>query len=226
MPDVAALLAALQLSDSSFPIGRFVHSQGAEAWLSHHPGADADEIAALAVTMVNAAARVDGVFVVASRRAREVAELLDLDRRLTARKTIPSARTLSTTCGRQLALIAPRIAESPQLSLFAGAVERSATDGNLAIVTGTLAQALEIDAVTAVALELRSTASTVLSTAVRLGRLSPSLAQEQLAGLRPAIGRACEVALATDLDDAFSSMPELEVCSLGHHRAEFRFFTT
>lgn len=226
MTDTTALLGALQLSDSAFPVGRFVHSQGVEAWLNSHPDADADAIASLATTMVGAAARMDGAFLVASSGTREVAGLLDLDLRLTARKTVPSARTMSTTCGRQLATIAPRIADSEVLTLYTDAVQRRETDGNLAVVTGILCQALTIDPSTAVAVELRSTAAAVLSVAVRLGRLSPSLAQEQLARLRPMIAAACDVALTTHIDEAFSSMPELEICALAHHRAEFRFFTT
>lgn len=226
MTDTQALLGALQLSDSSLPIGRFVHSQGVEAWLNDRPDVEPEQIVSLTVSMAHAVARVDGVFLVAAIRAEEVAVLLDLDLRLTARKTLPSARTMSTTCGRQLATLGPRMAESDLLSLYVAMIERRETDGNLAVVSGALSGALGIDPATAVAVELRSAASAVLSVAVRLGRLSPSLAQEQLARMRPELAHACTLALTTPLADAFASMPELEVSAMAHRRADYRFFTT
>lgn len=226
MIDTSQLLGALQLSDSALPIGRFVHSQGVEAWLHAHPSAGSAEITKLARTMVEATARVDSVFLAHAHIAGHINALTELDERLTARKTSPSARTLSTACGRQLAALGTRLVDDPLVSDFADLIAAGRTDGNLAIITGTLTHALHVNAAVAVAVELRGTAAAVMSVAVRLGRLTPTHAQIQLTALHPSIAAACDTALITGLDDAFTSTPELEIAALAHHRRPIRFFTT
>ena len=223
---MTGLLGALQLSDSALPIGRFVHSQGVESWLYSHPDAGTAEIGDLARTMVDTTSRVDGVFLAHAHGADRVGALEDLDVRLTARKTVPSARNMSTACGHRLAALGIRLTDDALVAAFGDLVAAEGTDGNLAVVSGALARALRLDVETAVAVELRGTAAAVLSAAVRLGRLSPTRAQVALTTLHPVIADACRMATRTGLDEAFASMPDLEVAALAHHRRPIRFFTS
>jgi urease accessory protein len=223
-----ATLAALQLADSALPIGRFVHSHGIEAWLSAHPAADPDQLGEVVESAAcEAVAPLDGTCIAHSHRATALDELLAIDELLTARKLAPASRVASHAPGRQLAALAPRLA--PGDSLLAGLCHRVVTretDGNLAVVFGTLARALQIKEPDAVVIELRGFASSLLSAAVRLDALAPTRAQVLLARLAPALAsasvRACEMAL----EDLSSSAPEIELWALSHPRTDSRLFTT
>jgi urease accessory protein len=223
-----SLLAALQLADSALPIGRFVHSHGIESWLHHGSETSPERLAELVeATVCEAVAPLDGVIVAHAHRANELAALLTLDRRLTARKLTPAARSASEMCGRQLAALAPALAPADALvASFAETVRNHDTFGNLAVVHGTVARALEVPVAAAVLIELRGAAAAALSAGVRLGAVSPTRAQVILAGLAPALEAAAERALDLGLDELSSTAPELELCALAHRRADARMFST
>lgn len=228
MTTPAQLLAALQLSDSALPIGRFVHSHGVEAWLRERPELSPATLAELIeATVSQMTAPLDGVVLAHAHAAESLAELIELDEYLTVRKLTPPARKASLACGRQLAALSSRLAAQDELvDEFARAVRDGTTDGNLAVVEGTLARACELTTHQAVLVELRGTASTLLSAAVRLGAISPAGAQGVLADLAPALSAAAELALATALDDVSTTAPEIEIYSLAHLRADARMFAT
>ncbi|HEX5146936.1 MAG TPA: urease accessory UreF family protein [Conexibacter sp.] len=243
MSDPIALLNALQVADSTLPIGRFVHSHGLEAWLAAHPDAPAEQLAELVEAVVcESVAPLDATFTAHAHRASTPARLLALDDRLTARKLAPAARAASQAPGRQLAALAPQLvaaaragtlthdprrpAEDALVTYLAHRVRIRETDGNLAIVAGTLARALGVSAQDAVLVELRGAAGALLSAAVRLGALNPTGAQLALAQLGPAFARAAGDACTRTLDHVSATAPELELFALAHVRADARLFTT
>jgi urease accessory protein len=222
-----ALLATLQLGDSALPIGRFVHSHGVEAWLRAHPEATERELRELTESAVlESVGPLDGAVLALAHRARSVEHLEELDAILTARKLASPARAASRACGRRLAALAAELTTNPLVARLVARVRANATDGNLAVVEGTLARALGVPRRDAVLLELRGAAAGLLSAAVRLGRLAPLRAQAALLALAPAIERAAEDALASGVDDLRSGAFELEVHAVAHRRAETRFFST
>jgi urease accessory protein len=227
LPGAAAFLAALQLSDSALPIGRFVHSHGLEAWLQREDGAGEAELVELIESVLGEAlAPLDGVVLVHAHRAATLDKLLELDRALTARKLSSPARAASCACGRQLASLAGGLTDDALVAALAVEVRERRTDGNLAVVEGPLTRALGMTAEQALLLELRGTASGLLSSAVRLGRLGPTRAQAMLAALAPAIERAAARALHAGLDDLRSTGVELEIAAMSHRRAHVRLFAT
>jgi urease accessory protein len=222
-----ALLAALQLGDSGLPIGRFVHSHGVEAWLASRPAAREDELAELVETVVTESiGPLDGALIAHAHRAPDVDELARLDRALTARKLTPPSRRASRSCGRQLAALAPRLTDDTLAIAFAARVREGRSDGNLAVVEGTLARAMGVAAADAILLELRGAAAGLLSAAVRLGRIDPLRAQAVLHAMSPALARSGRDALAATLDDLRTTSPELEIHALSHRRRDARMFTT
>jgi urease accessory protein len=223
-----ALLAAVQLSDSALPIGRFVHSHGLEAWLRDHSAASDAALAELVEAAVcEGIAPLDGATVAHAHRAESVEQLAFLDQRLTARKLSPAARNAAQACGRKLSALAPRLATDDVLiGQFAAVVARRDTDGNLAVVEGTLARAMGLSMLDAVLIELRSSAASLLSAAVRLGAMSPTTGQTILAELSATLTTAAELATTLGPDELRSSAPELELYALAHRRTEGRLFST
>ena len=223
-------LAALQLSDSALPIGRFIYSGGLEAMLEADPTIGEGELVELVQTsLVHSVGPLDGVTVAeAHHRQREadLQSLLELDRLVTARKLTPASRISSTSCGNQLAALSDQLVEDEIVAELCASVRQSATDGNLAVVEGALAASLDIGCEEAVLLELRGAASTFFSTAIRLGRMSARRAQGALRHCVPAITEAADLALNLSVGEMYSVFPELEIYALRHERAEIRLFTT
>jgi urease accessory protein len=223
-----ALLAAVQLADSALPIGRFVHSHGLEAWLRDNPSASESALADLVEAVVcEGVAPLDGAVVAHAHRASSAEQLGLLDQTLTARKLSPASRSASHACGRKLASIAPKLATGDVLvDELAGLVERRETDGNLAVVEGTLSRAMGLTPLEATVLELRGVAASLLSAAVRLGAMSPTAAQTIIARLTPLLASSAEHASTLGIEELRSATPELELYALAHSRAEGRLFST
>ena len=159
MPDDAGLafLAALQLADSSLPIGRMVHSQGLEAWLVGNLDAGPAQIGQVVETMIlEVAAPLDGVILVHAHRAADAPTLRALDAFATACKVTQASRDASSSCGRRLARIATRLAPiEPALSTFFDDIATGSTPGHLAVVEGALTRTLGLAEREAVLLEMR-----------------------------------------------------------------------
>jgi urease accessory protein len=228
MSDPSRLLAALQLADSALPIGRFVHSHGVEAWLRDRGDVPADTLAELVeATVCEGVAPLDGAVLGHAHGACSISELVALDELLTARKLTVSSRKASQACGRQLAALAPQLMhEDPLVVELARMVRAGDTDGNLAVVEGTLARAFGLSAREAILVELRSAATALLSAAIRLGAVSPVRVQLVLAQLAPALARAASDALALGPGQLSATAPELELFALAHARVAGRLFAT
>jgi urease accessory protein len=226
-PASSAFLAALQLGDPSLPIGRFVHSHGLEAWLARHADAGELELEELVRSVIlEGVGRLDGAAVALAHRCGSLDELRELDRIVSARKTLAPARAASQACGRQLALLAPRLTDDPLVRELASAIRRGDLDGNIAVIAGALSCALGIDEREAVLLELRGAMTSLLSSALRLGRLGPIAAQTMALRLSPALVVACEAARVRPADELYSSAVELDVAALAHGRRDARTFAT
>ena len=131
------LLGALQLADSSLPIGRFAHSYGLESMLAEWPELEEAELGELVETAIReSVGPLDGVAVAHAHRAVSAGELHELDAWLTARKLAPGARRASTSCGRRLAALTSRLTDREPVIAFAAAVDAGESDGNLAVVHG------------------------------------------------------------------------------------------
>lgn len=221
-------LAALLLGDTGLPIGRFAHSHGLEGLLAAERDITEPSLLELVETVIlESAGPLDGAACAIAHRASvrlDMGELVALDRRVTARKLSAASRSASTSCGRRLAALVPLLVDGGIAGTFGAAVAAWETDGNLAVVEGVLGCALGLSERQVVLLDLRGLAASLLSAAVRLGRLSAFRSQALLRQAEPALLEATAAALATDV--LRSTSPELEIFALAHRRAEARLFAT
>jgi urease accessory protein len=225
-----AFLRCLQLSDSALPIGRYVHSLGLEALLEHDQALDSEGLCQVVQSFISeGVARLDAVAVAEAHRHlidRNLERLLALDRVLTARKLSQAARRASQTCGGQLAALATSLVTDPVLNSFCGAIRAGESVGNLAVVEGAFAASLGLPPTWAVMIELRGAAASMLSAAVRLGRLSAMRAQHLLTNTETVIARAAAEAMSCSVSDMCSSAIELEIHAMRHARAQSKLFMT
>ena len=141
---VDPLLGALALGDSALPIGRFVHSGGLEAWLGERPASPAG-----AVARADAHGGVRGRRTARRRRPRARAprgqpRAADRTRPDPDRSQADTGLPQSITRLRAAAggTRAPSRPADKLVREISAAVRDRRTDGNLAVIEGTLARAL------------------------------------------------------------------------------------
>ena len=206
------LLSLLQISDSAFPSGRIVHSNGVEAWLTGHATARETEILEMMhCYLAESYAPLDASAIGHAWRCTTLRDLLRLDQLITAYKIADYARTASESCGRQLAWLAQQVLLAEQQVPFMAEVAAGTTPANLCVVEGALSRALGIGLNESVLSGIRSAFAGMLSVAVRLGRVGPLWAQEMLHEARPRLIGLTRLAVATSVDDVRSACPELEI---------------
>lgn len=222
-----AELAWLQLHDSSFPSGRFVHSNGLEAWLAAQPAADEAQVAeAIRDYISGNAATLDAVVLGHAWSTEDTGALVELDHVARAHKITRSARTSSESCGRQLATVSRRTLRVAADIDYLDRVVSGGTPGNQAVVEGVVQRALGIGRSRAIAGGIRSSYSGLLSAAVRLGRLGPMQAQRLLFDDARWIVDLTRSAECAPLDDMTSFAPMLDIAAMRHETVAARLFST
>jgi urease accessory protein len=98
--------------------------------------------------------------------------------------------------------------------------------GNLAVVLAAVSASCGIGIEQTVLAELRGTAASLFSAAVRLGRMGSAEAQVHLHQCAPIIVQAAEEALLLGLDDMSSTTFELDIAMLQLQRNPLRLFAT
>ncbi|MDG4665618.1 urease accessory UreF family protein [Mycobacterium sp. 236(2023)] len=225
-PDVALTLW-MQLHDSAFPTGRMVHSQGLEQWLADRPDADHDDIGrGVTAYLSNSFAPLDATITAAAwRSSDDLRTLCDLDDVTASYKLFSNARVASQSAGRQLASVSRQtglVGESRYLE----AVVDGATPGHCAVVEGALQAWLGVPEHVAVLGSLRSMMTSMLSAAVRLGRLGPMHSQRIQARSAALLVGLARDACARAVEDVWSVAPALEVSGMRHETRTARLFTT
>jgi urease accessory protein len=232
---VTAFLAALQLSDSAFPNGRYTLSHGLET-LAHEGlieiPARPETLAALLSDCVQfGIGPSDGIALACAHRAVaedgdvDVELVVRTDRRLSAVKLARESREASTRSGRALLHAAPAVA-GVTMSGYLELIDAGYAPGNHAVVLGMLSSLLEVPRLEAVAGELHAFATGWVAAAVRLGLTDHLTAQLLLRRIHPVIAGAAERAGPGGVERISTCTPLPDVMSMRHERAELRLFAT
>ena len=217
----------MQLHDSAFPSGRMVHSHGLEQWLAERPDAGDGEIAAVIVAyLTDCHAPLDATITAAAwRAAPQRGALTELDDLAATYKLFDNVRTTSESAGRQLAAAA-RQAGLGRDSDYLDAVVAGTTPGHCAVVEGALQAGLDISMQLAVLGSLRSMMASMLSAAVRLGRLGPLGSQRIQADSAALLVDVGHEACHRDVADVWSVAPAMEISGMRHETRAARLFAT
>ncbi|BDY27060.1 urease accessory protein UreF [Mycolicibacterium mageritense] len=225
-PDVALSLW-LQLHDSAFPAGRLVHSHGLEEWLAARPAADAVDLeAAVCGYLTHGYAPLDATITAHAWNAVDCpGSLAELDELTGTYKLFGNARTASTSTGQQLAATALDIGIADGHTYLVAVRDGNAA-GHAAVVDGVVQARLGVPQRLAVLGSLRSMLASLLSAAVRLGRLGPLQSQRiQLRSTELAVRLAREACLRS-LPDLSGTAPALEISGMRHEERTSRLFAT
>ena len=233
---VAKLVSVLQLTDSAFPSGRYIHSYGLETY-SQHGILKSPNVASILLDLLCDSIRLgvapsDGVALACSHRAVGLGAEADLelivkvDSRLTAVKLATEARDASKRTGRALLRTVTTICPRPAILEYANLVESGRSPGNHAVVYGLATASLGIPSVAAIASELYAFSASWAASAVRLALIDHHTAQELLHQVRWVIADAALNAASRDVRHISSCTPLLDVMAMRHEQADLRLFAS
>ena len=228
VPVTATNLARmLQFGDSMFPIGGFAFSGGLESAIQKHVVTDAATLLAFARTAVEQANRGDAIALLCAHRATlagNIEELVDIDRRVYARKLSGETRTMSVRMGKKFAEMGASVIGSPLLHDWLERVAAGATPGCYPVALAINFAAQGLAAREAFVVHQYGVSATILGAALRLMRISHIDTQQMLYALNAEVETAYEAAAAASLSDMAGFAPLAEILAAVHVKAHLRLF--
>lgn len=217
---VQQLIVLHQLTDSMFPSGAFVHSEGLESYVQSGAIANpADLERFLRGRLLNSLALSDWVATHCAMdmyHQQEMDALILLDERLTAMKVAYEGREASMRIGRQTLRTILVSLPDDFLSDFQLLIRTQSASGHQAIVFGLVCAALDIEKRATLTTYGYSYVSSQVSAAIKLMRFGQTQAQHLIWTLQPAIEEAVELALQQTIDTMQSFTPALDIRMMQH----------
>lgn len=228
--DPRGFLAALQLADSSFPTGGYVHSQGLEGMVRRELVRDAADVEAFIIhTLTSALIPADGVALLNAHRTAQVGDvrtLLAIDQTLHAGKLAAELRAASRQIGRRLLTETAALVADATHAEYRAVVTAGTSPGHAAVALGVSAAALAIPAESALLAFCHSHTVGILGAALRLLPFTHSQAQAILHRLHPTIAHEARRIRHRHWRNIASFAPELDLVAIGHESDDLRQFAS
>lgn len=224
LPD---LLHLLQFGDSALPVGAFSFSNGLESAVQHNLVHDPDTLREFVMTTMHRSATSDGVAMLCAHRAHaagDMAALLVIDRATYERKLDEETRLMAVRMGRKLSELAD-VVIGDKLNLdWLDRIRRGATAGTHAVSLAMALGALGIPRRDAFGVQQYGVATTVLSAALRLMRMSFLDTQKILLDTTATVAAAYDEVADAALDDMASFAPMTDILAAMHAKGRIRMF--
>ena len=228
LPVTATHLARmLQFGDSVFPIGGFSFSGGLESAIQKGVVSNTATLLAFTRTAVEQANRGDGIGLVCAHRAAsagDIDEVVRIDARVYARKLSGETRTMSVRMGRKFTELGAHVTDAPALLDWRERVIAGTTPGCYPVALAVNFAAQGLSSRDAFVVHQYGVATTILSAALRLMRISHVDTQQMLYKLNADVDIAWEIAAASGLDDMAGFAPLAEILAAVHVKTHVRMF--
>jgi urease accessory protein len=227
---VQQLIALHQLTDSMFPSGAFVHSEGLETYVQAGTiQTPADLEAYLQGRLLRGLALSDWVATHSAMdcyQQQNLSELIALDNRLSAMKVAAEGREASVRIGRQTLRTILNTWSDSFLHDYQTAIRQQAAAGHQALVFGLVCAAQGIAKRPTLATYGYSFVSSQVSASIKLMRLGQTHAQNIIHTLQPSIETAVEIALTQTVETMQSFTPALDIRMMQHQYLFRRLFNS
>jgi urease accessory protein len=256
MTDTDALLALMQISDSAFPSGAFVHSYGLEQLVREQRVTRAAELERFVTCVLDESlATADAPAAYAAACAENIDEVIDVDRALFVMKATTELLEACVATGRRLLEeafppaepgsafpLSPRerdgvrvpLTEERQSPRYQAAVLSKETPGCYPVAYAVVCRDLGVDAADVPGAILLGAVTALLQSSLRLMRVSHRDVQAALHRLRPRIAAIVDGIVSRSVAPGFSPEsqsfrafnPLQDIASMRHERAEARLFAS
>jgi urease accessory protein len=207
-------LDILQVLDSSFPSGAYVHSSGLESF----PSATEALETVLQLRVEQSLARLELVFV---HHAYD-GDLVDLDAYYDTFQLTREPREASAAIGTSLLRSASQVLSDARVTGFL----RNGRHRHHPLAFGAIAAACEMPDDLAMQTYAFGSVRAQVWAAQRLGWIGQREAQSILHRLKPSVTAATHTAAELDLDAAGAFVPMWDIASMTHERADARMFAS
>jgi urease accessory protein len=220
----------LQMTDSMFPSGAFVHSEGLETYVQRSVVSTAEDLGELLKTrLIEGSAKLDMVALHTAMdiyQKRDIQALHDLDERLSAMKTVKESREASERIGRQMLRTILGFHADAFLSDYQAAIRENEMRGHQSIVFGLIAASFQIEKSAALSAYGYSLVSGQVSAAIKLMRLGQTQAQYLIHSSQSIIAEAANEAQKRNLQEMQSFTPALDIAAMQHQYLFRRLFNS
>jgi urease accessory protein len=231
MTETAALLALMQISDSAFPSGAFVHSYGLEQLVRERVVADAEGLERFVTSVLEESlGTADAPASYIAACAGSIEEVVEIDRALFAMKAAAELREACVATGRRFLEEASVSGQSGNGTIGQGyrlAVVGKTTPGCYPVAFGVVCHDLGVAPMDVPGAFLLGAVTAILQSALRLMRVSHRDVQAALHRLRPLIAAIADGAIRSSVEHPLIAFnPLQDIASMRHERADARLFAS
>ncbi len=224
------LLVLTQLTDSMFPSGGFVHSEGLESYVQAGEVVQIEHLENLLTTrLLYDWANQDFIALHSAMFAYhegDIGLIQQIDDRLTAMKIVKETRLSSSRVGRQTLRTMLMLMGEPFLQEYQMKIQSKTMLGHQAIVFGLVTAAVDIDIEPALTAYAYNLLSAQVSVAIKLMRLGQTQAQQLLWHIQPIVEQAVDHAMSKDFQDMSSFVPAIDIYGMQHEYLFRRLFNS
>lgn len=221
-------LTALQLGDSTLPVGSFSFSNGLETAVQVGIVHDALTLEDFIKTAVEQSASCDGIALLESHRGTLTGNLDRIvlaDRASYNRKLNEEIRVMSTRMGRKLAEMSLYISpDQPLLSNWLDRVKTGDVPGTYAAAQGAVFAGMQLSEQVAFAVQQYGVASMMIGAALRMVKMNYLDGQKILINVNQSVEPVYRIIRERTIDDMASYAPMMDILAGIHVKSKIRMF--